>query len=72
MAAADLPAEKDALVGLIDEARAHLARREVEETLRAELATVGRPMVELPVLPGGVDLAGLYTLAGVLLGKKVA
>jgi hypothetical protein len=48
------------------EARAHLTRRELEESLRAELADLGRPVVELPLLPQGVDRAGLDTMAGLL------
>lgn len=68
LVAAGLPADRNAVAGLLVEARAHLARREVEATLRAELSAVGRPLVELPALPGGVDLAGLYRLAGALLG----
>jgi anion-transporting ArsA/GET3 family ATPase len=67
--AADLPADRDVVAGLLDEATAHLTRRDVEAELLAELALLGRPMVELPVLPGGVDLAGLYELARVLLGQ---
>ena len=42
----------------------HLARRELEESLRAELAELERPLVELPLLIGGVDRAGLDDLAG--------
>jgi hypothetical protein len=42
--------------------RAYLVRQRLEEGLRAELRALGRPMVELPLLPGGVgrdDLSGL-------------
>jgi anion-transporting ArsA/GET3 family ATPase len=67
LAAADLPAEREVVAGLLAEARAYLARREVEHTLRVELDTLGRPIVELPVLPKGVDRDGLYQLAGLLL-----
>jgi anion-transporting ArsA/GET3 family ATPase len=66
--AAGLPADKDVVSGLVTEARAHLARREVEVALRDELQRLGRPLLELPTLPGGVNAAGLYELAGVLLG----
>ena len=51
------------MAGLQAEAKAHLTRRELEESLRAELAELGRPVVELPLLPGGVDRAGLDELA---------
>jgi hypothetical protein len=69
LVAAGLPAGRDTVSGLMSEVRAHLARREVEATLRADLEALGRPMVELPVLAAGVDLAGLYQLAGILLGR---
>jgi anion-transporting ArsA/GET3 family ATPase len=69
---AGLSADKATVAGLVAEARAHLSRRAIEEGLRAELAGLGRPMLELPALAGGVDLAGLYTLGGVLLGLTTA
>ena len=69
LAAAGLPADKATVAGLHAEAKAHLARRELEESLRAELAELGRPMVELPLLPDGVDRAGLRPLAAALLGR---
>jgi hypothetical protein len=39
----------------------------LEETLRAELAEAGHPVVELPLLSQGVDQAGLDELAAALL-----
>ena len=69
LVAAGLPADQDVVAGLVAEAQAHIARRELETALRAELAALGRPLVELPALCGGVNLAGLYELAGVLLGR---
>jgi anion-transporting ArsA/GET3 family ATPase len=68
LVAAGLPADRDVVSGLLAEARGHLSRREVETALQEELATLDRPLVELPALPGGVDLAGLYRLAGSLVG----
>jgi anion-transporting ArsA/GET3 family ATPase len=70
LVAAGLVADRDVVAGLVAQARAHLARRDVEESLRADLAALGRPLVELPTLPGGVDRDGLYELAGVLLGRS--
>jgi hypothetical protein len=67
LAAAGLPTDTATVNGLHAEARAHLTRRELEESLRSELAELGRPMVELPLLAGGVDLDGLHELAGLLL-----
>jgi len=69
LSAAGLPTDRETVAGLVEEAKAHLARREVEAELRGELAGLGRPLVELPALPGGVDLNGLYELAGLLLGR---
>ena len=63
LAAAGLPTDAATVSGLQDEAKAHLTRRELEESLRSELSELGRPMVELPLLPQGVDRAGLDDLA---------
>ncbi len=67
LVSAGLPADKEIVTALVAEARQHLARRELEMGLRAELARLGRPVVELPWLADGVHLPGLYRLAGVLL-----
>jgi anion-transporting ArsA/GET3 family ATPase len=53
--------------GLAAEAKAYLTRRELEESLRTELAETGRPVLELPLLPQGIDREGLDELAAVLL-----
>ena len=63
LAAAGLPTDAGTVSGLQSEAKAHLTRRELEESLRSELSELGRPMVELPLLPQGVDRAGLDDLA---------
>ena len=67
LVAAGLPAGKEVVSALVAEAKQHLARRELEACLRAELAALGRPIVELPLLSEGVHTAGLYRLAGALL-----
>ena len=67
LVAAGLPADAATVNGLQGEAKAHLTRRELEESLRSELAELGRPMIELPLLPQGVDRAGLDELAQRLL-----
>ncbi|MQY14971.1 putative ATPase [Streptomyces sp. RB5] len=55
------------LVGpLLEQAREHAARLELERAGRAEITGLGLPVPELPLLADGVDLAGLYTLAGEL------
>jgi anion-transporting ArsA/GET3 family ATPase len=67
LTAAGLPTDAGTVAGLHAEAKAHLTRRELEESLRAELTETGRPLVELPLLPQGVDRAGLDELAECLL-----
>ncbi|GIE98081.1 ArsA-related P-loop ATPase [Paractinoplanes rishiriensis] len=64
---AGLPADAATVNGLAAEAKAYLTRRELEESLRGELAESGRPVVELPLLPGGIDRAALYELAAALM-----
>jgi len=63
LATAGLPADPATVAGLQAEAKAHLTRRALEESLRTELIELGRPMVELPLLPQGVERAGLDELA---------
>ncbi|HEY3008596.1 MAG TPA: ArsA-related P-loop ATPase [Micromonosporaceae bacterium] len=66
LTAAGLSTDRDTVTGLLVEAMAHLTRNALEESLRADLVEVGRPMVELPLLPDGVTRAGLETLAATL------
>jgi anion-transporting ArsA/GET3 family ATPase len=70
LVAAGLPTDREVVAGLVSEAKAHLARRQLEAELRTELAELGRPLIELPLLPDGVHNAGLYQLAGLLLGDE--
>lgn len=58
--------------GLIEEARDHAERRALEDAQRAVVADLGRPTYELPRLPGGVDLGGLYELAADLKKQGLA
>jgi anion-transporting ArsA/GET3 family ATPase len=67
LAAAGLPTDAATVAGLQAEAKAYLTRRELEDSLRAELAELGRPMIELPLLDRGVDRAGLDELAALLM-----
>lgn len=48
---------------LATEGAEHAARVALETTERAELAGTGRPLIELPYLPDGVDVGALYSLA---------
>ncbi|HEX7740665.1 MAG TPA: ArsA-related P-loop ATPase [Marmoricola sp.] len=57
----------DQLVGtLLAEGRDHAERRALEDSQRALLHGQDVPTYELPRLPGGADLAGLYDLAAQL------
>lgn len=51
---------------LLDEGHNHAQRRGLEDGQRVLVEKTGVPSVELPRLPGGVDLAGLQELADVL------
>lgn len=56
-------ADDELVAGLLEEARDHAVRRALEDAQRAVVAGLGLPAYELPRLPGGVDLGGLYELA---------
>ncbi|WP_433388406.1 ArsA family ATPase [Micromonospora sp. KLBMP9576] len=66
--AAGLRADRGTVAGLAAEARDQAVRRELEDSLRTDLVELGLPMTELPLLPGGVDRAGLDRFAATLLG----
>src|SRR5690606_9377966 len=63
LAAAGLSADRATVAGLQAEVDEYLVRERLEASLRAELAGLGRPVVELPLLAHGPDRAGLDTLA---------
>lgn len=65
--AAGLPADREVVTGLVQQAEAYLQRQALEDSLRAELTALGRPMVELPLLTEGVRPSNLYDLARILL-----
>ena len=64
--AAGLPADRETVAGLAAEGKAHQTRLEVEAELRDALDALGRPIIELPALAGGVTLDGLDRLADLL------
>ncbi|MCP3783704.1 MULTISPECIES: ArsA-related P-loop ATPase [Micromonospora] len=66
LAAAGLPTDAKTVSGLAAEARDQHVRRELEDSLRADLVELGLPLTEVPLLPAGVDRAGLETLAETL------
>ena len=51
---------------LAAELREHALQVALQDRVRGELAAAGRPQYDLPMLTEGVDLAGLYELAGLL------
>jgi anion-transporting ArsA/GET3 family ATPase len=51
---------------LMTELREHAQQVALQNRERDELLTSGRPHYELPMIPDGIDLAGLYQLAAVL------
>ncbi|MER7418023.1 ArsA-related P-loop ATPase [Micromonospora peucetia] len=65
--AAGLPTDRNTVAGLAGEARDQAIRRELEDSLRTDLVELGLSMIELPLLPDGVDRAGLDRLAATLL-----
>jgi anion-transporting ArsA/GET3 family ATPase len=67
LAAAGLPTDRATVAGLHTEAKTYLTRWEIEQSLRAELAALGRPLVELPFRPEGVARPDLDALAAALL-----
>ena len=58
--------------GLLQEACDHAVRRELEDEQRELVGELGRPTYELPRLPGGIDLGGLYELAADLKEQGLA
>jgi anion-transporting ArsA/GET3 family ATPase len=54
------------------EAAEHLERQGVEDRNRAAVRALGLPTIELPFLPGPIDLGGLYELAELLRAEAVA
>lgn len=51
------------IAALEDEAADHAARVALQDAERERLLDAGLPTLELPYLPGGIDLAALYGLA---------
>src|SRR3954471_14459348 len=57
--------------GLLTEGADHAQRVRLEREQREDLAALGRPITELPAMPGGIDLGALYDLSAVLLEQGV-
>jgi anion-transporting ArsA/GET3 family ATPase len=58
--------------GLLAEAREHAERGELEDAQRKRIAALDVPSYELPRLPDGVDVGGLYELAAALCRQGMA
>ena len=71
-AAAGVEVRDDLVDGLLDEARDHAVRRALEDAQRKLVKGLGGPAYELPRLPQGVDLGGLYELAARLRDQGMA
>jgi anion-transporting ArsA/GET3 family ATPase len=69
---AGLPGTGDLVLSLLGEARDHAERRALEEAQRTLVGELGVPTYELPLLVGGIDLGGLYELAGLLRDQGLA
>jgi anion-transporting ArsA/GET3 family ATPase len=63
LAAAHLPADSGLADALAAEAVEHARRWAAQDELRDEVAALDRPTVELPLLPGPMDLGCLFELA---------
>ena len=64
--AAGVESSKDLVDGLLNEAHDHAERRALEDSQRLLVAGLEASAYELPRLPAGVDLGGLYELAAAL------
>jgi anion-transporting ArsA/GET3 family ATPase len=60
------------VAGLVEEAEDHAERRALEDRQRALVDRLGVPTYELPRLAQGIDLGGLYELAGLLRAQGLA
>ncbi|WP_067440823.1 ArsA-related P-loop ATPase [Nocardioides jensenii] len=70
--AVGVPVDDVLVEGLLSEARSHAERRALEESQRTLIGDIGVPTYELPRLPSGVDMGGLYDLAATLREQGMA
>ena len=69
--AAGLPSRPGVVEALLSEAADLAERAALERRERRALSGLGRPTYTLPFLPDGVDVGGLYELAGAILEQGV-
>ncbi|KRB80543.1 ATPase [Nocardioides sp. Root190] len=62
----------DLVDGLLSEAADHAERRALEDSQRTLVAKMDVPSYELPRIAGGIDIGGLYELAGLLRAQGMA
>ena len=66
LASAGVQVTDELVDGLLEQAHDHAVRRALEDAQRKVVKAMGVPAYELPQLPQGVDLGGLYELAAAL------
>ncbi|UPK75430.1 AAA family ATPase [Nocardioidaceae bacterium SCSIO 66511] len=66
LATEGLPADGPVADALLAEGAADVERQDLQNEQRATLASIDRPVHELPQLPDDVDLGGIYRLAAIL------
>ena len=64
LAAAHLPADAGLADALAAEVVEHARRWAAQDALRDDVEALGRPTVELPLMPGSMDVGTLFELAG--------
>ncbi|MQA83063.1 MAG: ATPase [Streptosporangiales bacterium] len=69
---AGLDTSGDTVQALLDELADHATRINLERRERRKLARLGVPSYDLPLLPDGMDLGGLYRLAAQLRAQGAA
>ncbi len=67
-----IPADPSTLDALLREAADHQELGRLQRRERKELAALGRPLIELPMLADGVDLGALHELSAALCRQGVA
>jgi anion-transporting ArsA/GET3 family ATPase len=67
-----VPGEDVLVDALLEEGRDHAERRRLEDAQRELVEQMDVPAYELPHLPGGIDLGGLYELAEALTEEGLA
>ena len=73
LASAGIDKRKGAIADLLlSEARDYATRSRLEEEQRARLDEAKAPIYELPLIPGGIDVAALYELAAILRGQGLS